>query len=167
MARHRDPYTPRTFALYRSRRSRNVTQKFWPRVERVDGCWEWLGGRTRQGYGALVVAGRAYRAHRVSWEIHNGPIPPGMFVCHHCDNPPCVNPDHLFLGTPADNVHDMDAKGRRGRGWHPRLMGELHHASKLTDAQVVAIREAVAGGEAKRSVARRFSISHTYVGVLT
>ena len=79
------------------------------------GCWEWNGNRNHRGYGKFDINGRRYRAHRVAWERAHGPIPPGMFVCHHCDNPPCINLTHLFLGTPMDNVHDAMRKGRMRR----------------------------------------------------
>lgn len=89
---------------------------FWTRVTKGESCWEWQGNRNRLGYGVIrVEPGRLARrvlTHRFSWELHNGPIPSGLFVCHRCDNPPCVNPAHLFLGTMRDNTRDMMAKGR-------------------------------------------------------
>jgi hypothetical protein len=88
-------------------------QRFWRLVTLGDGCWE-RGGSDRHGYGLISIHNRQQLAHRYSWELHNGPIPTGINVCHHCDNPRCVRPDHLFLGTQKDNLRDMSAKGR---GW--------------------------------------------------
>ena len=85
-------------------------------VGTADQCWEWSGSRFRTGYGRLKIDGKTTSAHRLSWMLHNGPIPDGTCVCHRCDNPPCVNPEHLFLGTKADNNLDRDAKGRTARG---------------------------------------------------
>src|SRR5690349_13982377 len=76
-------------------------------------CIEWDGTRHVKGYGQITIRGRTVRAHRLAWEKANGPIPEGMMVCHKCDNPPCINPEHLFLGTSKDNAQDSIIKGRR------------------------------------------------------
>lgn len=146
-----------------SARHGTAEEKFWPRVQVAEGCWLWLGAKTTWGYGSITVDGRARAAHRLSWEIHNGAIPVGLQVCHQCDVRDCVNPDHLFLGTAKENVADMNAKGRHGRGWRSTRRGEAHPAAKLTDAEVVVIREAIAAGQSYREIARNHRVSHTYV----
>lgn len=128
---------------------RPVGPRFWKQVDKKDeGCWEWTGRSKRtEGYGVLSVRNTNQGAHRVSWEIHNGPIPHGMKVLHKCDNPPCVNPDHLFLGTTADNTADMIRKGR-GR-FNPAY-------PPLTAAHISEIRQRFANGESARSIAKQY-----------
>ena len=97
--------------------------KYSGRADGPDDCWEWTGARNKKGYGQFGAGYVMYVASRASWIISNGEIPAGMFVCHKCDNPPCVNPAHLFLGTNRDNVMDCVSKGRHGRTGRPREKG--------------------------------------------
>lgn len=98
------------------------------------GCIEWTGGKSGGGYGQLEVNGKSAKAHRIAWELKNGKIPEGMIVCHKCDNPACLNPAHLFLGTNVVNSLDMVSKGRQAR-----LKGELNSQAKITEEQVKKI----------------------------
>ncbi len=95
-----------------SMKSRPVTERFWPKVSKTPTCWIWMGAHNEDGYGLIYIEGKMIAAHRMSWELSNGPIPPSASILHKCDNPPCVNPDHLYAGTQSDNVHDMLARGR-------------------------------------------------------
>lgn len=91
-------------------------ERFWTKVDKSGECWIWTGYVTRTGYGRCNRAfGNGY-AHRAAWEFAHGAVPDGLFVCHHCDNPPCCNPEHLFIGTQTDNISDRDRKGRTARG---------------------------------------------------
>ena len=115
---------------------RTVEERFWPKVDQsggLFGCWEWTGAKAGWGYGQIKINGKHAGAHRVIYEWMHGPIPKGLCVLHHCDNPPCVNPAHLWLGTHADNALDSCAKGRRAKG-------ESHSSAKLTEKDVHEIR---------------------------
>jgi hypothetical protein len=118
-------------------------------------CWEWQAARHSSGYGQLRRSGRAIYMHRWSYEHHNGPIPDGMLIRHSCDNPPCVNPAHLLLGTERENMADAVERGRAS-------VAE-RHSRKLTNADVVTIRACIAAGEKQAHVARRFGIAESTV----
>jgi hypothetical protein len=139
--------------------SETAVARFWNRVpNRPDaGCWEWTGATNSEGYGRLMVARRTRMAHRVSWELHNGPIEPGWLVCHHCDNPRCVRPDHLFLGSFGDNLRDMFRKGR-DRGFQRRRQGTDAWNHKLNDDAVRIMRVMRVGGQSYRTIGKRFGV---------
>jgi hypothetical protein len=118
------------------------------------GCWLWFGPSGSAGYGMIIDKGRRIAAHRASWELHRGPIPPGLFVCHRCDTPLCLNPAHLFLGTNADNMRDCRAKGRTAR-----LCGEDAVASRLTTQQVKDIRARRCSGETTVALGQAFGVT--------
>lgn len=116
--------------------------RFWANVDKSGECWEWAGTRNKQGYGVVTAFG-CRSAHRASWTEANGPIPRGMVICHKCDNPPCVRPDHLFLGTHAENMRDAISKGRMYFQKHPeKVRGEANRFAKLTNAQAISILQA-------------------------
>jgi len=114
-------------------------------------CWNWTAAKYGTGYGHFSIGGRGRPAHRVSYELHKGKIPKGMLVCHRCDNRVCINPDHLFLGTAADNAADMRAKKRES---HP--FGADHGRALLTAADVVAIRAAV--GVTQKELGEKYGV---------
>lgn len=124
------------------------------------GCWEWSGTRNEYGYGTLSVAGKRTLAHRWFWDRLCSPAG-DSHVLHRCDNPPCVNPAHLFLGTHTDNLRDMWAKGRARPG---RSVGVAHGRAKLTAQQAVEIRRRCAAGEQQRALALEYGVTQTVIG---
>lgn len=144
------------------RYARPMADRFWERVavEDADMCWEWTGGRTSSkwvNYGKFTDEdGKTVMAHRYSWLIHYGPIPDGMFVLHHCDNPICVNPAHLFLGTHEDNMRDMVAKERQSRP-----AGSSHYRTALTESDVLAIRSDT---RPRAEIAKQYGLTTKNVG---
>jgi hypothetical protein len=120
------------------------------------GCWLWTAALNDAGYGRLGVPGGWRGAHRVAYELFVGPVPAGMFVCHRCDTPACVNPDHLFLGLPFDNTADMIAKGRIRTG---RLFGRSNPNGIIDVQQLVELRSLAAAGATSRTLADRYGIT--------
>lgn len=159
--------------------------RFWSRVDKSGGpnaCWPWMGSTDRRGYGKIgqgMRTGKDLLAHRVVWALTIGPIPNDMLVCHRCDNPPCVNPIHLFLGTNADNMRDCAKKGRNVAQAHPEKLprgdqngarlhiermprGEKNGFAKLTTTIVRSIR--TDGADlSQRAIARKYAISQACV----
>lgn len=149
-----------------------VVHEFASLVHVSDGCWEWHGSRLRNGYGRATVVGDRLLAHRVAMWMSTREMPSrDLLVCHRCDNRRCVRPDHLFLGTPADNSADMAAKRRGANGdrngarLYPERVpsGERHSQAKLTAAQVIEMRELRAGGAKTRDLMERYGVSEMTV----
>jgi hypothetical protein len=156
--------------------------RFWRHVNKTPACWLWTGARTGGQiggsggrYGSFIVRVGPHKgryAHRFSWRLHRGAIPEGLVICHTCDNPLCVNPEHMFLGTMAENNADMRAKGRQARGErhgmrkhpHRRARGERQGNARLTEADVHAIRQLYAtGGITQKVLGQQFGVSREHV----
>jgi hypothetical protein len=133
---------------------KTLEERFWKYAKKTDDCWLWTGAPTEEGYGYLRIRNKAIYAHRLSWQLFRGPIPAGLCVLHSCDNPPCTNPDHLFLGTRKDNARDMRNKGR-----HPDQYGEKSSRAKLTIAQVIELRNLRESGMSYRKLGKMFGIA--------
>lgn len=154
----------------------NIAQRFdakWT-PEPNTGCFLWTAARDRDGYGVFWDGEFNRKAHRYAYSIAFGTIPDGALVCHRCDTPECVNPEHLWVGTHADNLKDRDQKGRTASGDingaraqpETRPRGWRHPASKLTDGQVKEIRRRCADGESQTAVARDFGVRSTNVNAI-
>ena len=150
-------------------------QRFWSKVDKAGSCWIWTASKDKDGYGSFWrVSDPSGRAHRYSWELHFGTIPNGMLICHECDNPACVRPDHLFLGSALANNSDRANKGRSATGdrngsrARPERLkrGSENAAAKLTEADVREIRSLCASKLRQIEIARRYAISRSLIGAI-
>jgi hypothetical protein len=140
-----------------------IVERFWSKVNKTDGCWIWTGTVLSHGYGQIslghpsTAGSKRWRAHRFSWELHHGPIPHGLVVCHRCDNKRCVNPAHLWLDTQKANVHDAIRKGLRN----------AYGRQKLNADDVRVIRDQAARGILHKEIAQAFGVApHTVTGIV-
>lgn len=141
------------------RRIMPIADRFWPKVKKTDGCWEWQATKSRNGYGTLSDGEKTVKAHRVSYELAFGPILDEKWVLHRCDNRGCVRPDHLFLGTRADNIADMMQKGRHRCA---SRLGDDNYNAKLTTSDVIDIRRRYQHGKGGQ-LASEFGVNRALI----
>ena len=143
------------------RQTGTVSERFWAFVDKSDGCWLWNGSLNNKGYGEIGgdAGGPNVLAHRASWKIHFGELPNNVGVLHRCDNPRCVNPSHLFLGTQKVNMLDCKAKGRT-------TLGERNRHAKLTNENILEIRSMADAGMLQTEIARLFNISASTISMI-
>ena len=135
--------------------------RFWDKVNKSapNGCWEWIGAKLPYGYGVIGISGKNVYVHRYSWELHyGGKIPADKCVCHHCDNPRCVRPDHLFVGSQADNMKDMISKGR-----DRKAIGIAAGKTKLTPEKILEIRMWLFLKYSIRTIASRYGVGKSAI----
>lgn len=136
-------------------------RRFLLKVEITNTCWLWTGGRDSHGYGKLTLDKKQIGAHKVAYQLWKGEIPEGLCVLHTCDVNNCVNPEHLWLGTKADNSQDMV---RKGRMYHPYNKGIAHGSSKLTEEEILEIRDLYPLGQySHRKLAKKFNVSYNHI----
>lgn len=140
-------------------KKRTIAERFYEKVSQGGECWEWIAGKNASGYGIMGFSGKCVLAHRVSFEMHKGAIPDGLCVLHSCDNPSCVNPAHLSLGTQAENIRQRDERGRTGRTMG--VLGEQHYGSKLTES---AVRDIRSSSLSRYELADKYGVSHVTIG---
>lgn len=140
----------------------SIAERFWIKVDKrgPNDCWGWLASKNPDGYGCFFMSGGPQGAHRISWLINKGKIPLGMCVLHTCDNPACVNPNHLWIGTHTENMKDMAIKGRNKWTDHT---GELNPLAKLNDSDVLRIRQLI-GQKSYMEIAKIFDVSKSLIG---
>ena len=143
----------------------SLETRFWDKVVKGESCWEWTATKNHKGYGRIYIGKypnnmpMVEAAHRVAWTLFNGPIPATIQVLHKCDNRSCVNPNHLFLGTNADNNADMMKKGR-----NRHLRGSENGRAKLTEREVLSIRSRYSNGNISlRSLAQEYGVNYTHI----
>lgn len=160
----------------------SVRDRFWKKVQKSDACWTWTAKKNKPGYGIFSFEKKRVLAHRMAWILSVGPIKKAMSICHHCDNPSCVNPAHLFQGTQTENTADRHRKGRTARGpkmsammrrnWQQNrasfssVIGSNHPRSKLDEKKAKEARTMAAEGVSQRAIARHFLVSRTAIRFL-
>lgn len=130
----------------------DIQKRFWSKVDKSGSCWVWKAGKFPNGYGSFWMNGKSIGAHTCSWRFHFGKVPPGKYVLHSCDNPSCVNPEHLFLGTHGDNMKDKATKGRQTRGIDV-------NTCKLSESDVIEIRNLFLCGIDQLSISSNYGVS--------
>lgn len=136
--------------------------RFWSNVDRSGSCWNWKRCRTPQGYGKVRITGHGWElAPRICWKIIHGHIPNGLHILHKCDNPPCVNPEHLFLGTILDNARDRETKGRGNQA-----KGEKVYNAKLNTQQIASIRQRVKNGTPQKTITEEYKLAKSTVSAI-